>query len=168
MQLTDADVRAILDLLDATSFNELHLETDRFRLSLRRSETGWMEESAIITAPKLLANTSPTTPGGTLPSEGDAAKGATSAVEGAVEIRAPLPGTFYRAPKPGSPPFVEIGSLVEADTVLALVETMKLMNSVVAGVPGRVVEIRPQDAEFVDQHAVLVLITPLEREPESK
>jgi acetyl-CoA carboxylase biotin carboxyl carrier protein len=71
-----------------------------------------------------------------------------------------LPGTFYRSPKPGSAPFVEVGSRVEVDTVLALVETMKLMNSVVAGLRGRVVEICARDAEFVEQHAVLLRIAP--------
>jgi acetyl-CoA carboxylase biotin carboxyl carrier protein len=158
MQLTDGDVRVILELLDATAFNELHLETDQFRLTLRRAEAGWTEESAILTAPAPLAAAA-TPPGGasvgSLPRIADA-----RAVEGLVEIRAPLPGTFYRSPKPGSAPFVEVGGRVEVDTVLALVETMKLMNSVVAGLRGRVVEICARDAEFVEQHAVLLRIAP--------
>ena len=56
-------------------------------------------------------------------------------------VRAPLPGTFYRAPRPGAAPFVEVGSRVSADTVVGIVETMKLMNSVHAGVAGTVAEI---------------------------
>jgi acetyl-CoA carboxylase biotin carboxyl carrier protein len=57
------------------------------------------------------------------------------------EVRAPLVGTFYRAPQPGAEPFVQVGSRVEETTVVGIVETMKLMNPVLAGVAGTVVEI---------------------------
>jgi acetyl-CoA carboxylase biotin carboxyl carrier protein len=65
-------------------------------------------------------------------------------------------GSFYRAPKPGAAPFVEIGTQVSADTVVAIIETMKLMNSVYAGAAGRVVEICVGDGGFVEQHQVLM------------
>ena len=73
-------------------------------------------------------------------------------------MRAPLPGTFYRAPMPGAPPFVEVGSRVEPDTVVAIVETMKLMNSVPAGAGGTVAEILLANAEFAERDAVLMRI----------
>ncbi|MGS0014447.1 acetyl-CoA carboxylase biotin carboxyl carrier protein, partial [Escherichia coli] len=57
-----------------------------------------------------------------------------------VNVPAPLLGTFYRAPKPGAPPFVEIGAKVEADTIIGIIEVMKLMNTVRAGVRGVVTE----------------------------
>ena len=79
---------------------------------------------------------------------------------GLMEIRAPLPGTFYRAPKPGADPYVEVGSRVEEDTVVGLVETMKLFNSVHANVRGEVVEFLIDDAEPADQDAVLILVRP--------
>ena len=66
------------------------------------------------------------------------------------EVTAPLLGTFYRAPKPGAPPFVERGSAVEPDTVIAIIEVMKLMNSVRAGVQGTVVDILPADGALVE------------------
>jgi acetyl-CoA carboxylase biotin carboxyl carrier protein len=61
-----------------------------------------------------------------------------------------LGGTFYRAPKPGSAPFVEIGSAVEEDSVIAIIEVMKLMNTVRAGVKGVVTEILPADETLVE------------------
>ena len=73
-------------------------------------------------------------------------------------MRAPLLGTFYRAPRPGAPPFVDLGSIVEEDTVVGIVETMKLMNSVAAGVSGTVTEILLGNAEFAEQGAVLMRI----------
>jgi acetyl-CoA carboxylase biotin carboxyl carrier protein len=75
-----------------------------------------------------------------------------------VAVRAPLPGTFYRAPRPGAEPFVEVGSRVSADTVVCIVETMKLMNSVHAGVDGVVAEICLGNAEFVANGATLMRI----------
>ena len=75
-----------------------------------------------------------------------------------VVVRAPLPGTFYRAPRPGAAPFVEVGSHVGADTVIGIVETMKLMNSVPAGVAGVVAEFCVANAELAAQGAVLLRI----------
>ena len=73
-------------------------------------------------------------------------------------VRAPLPGTFYRAPRPGAAPFVEVGTRVSADTVIGIVETMKLMNSVPAGVAGTVAEICLANAEFAAHGATLMRI----------
>ena len=73
-------------------------------------------------------------------------------------VRAPLPGTFYRAPRPGAAPFVEAGSRVGPDTVVGIVETMKLMNSVTAGVDGTVAEICLGNAEFAALGATLLRI----------
>jgi acetyl-CoA carboxylase biotin carboxyl carrier protein len=75
-----------------------------------------------------------------------------------VAVRAPLPGTFYRAPRPGAAPFVEVGSRVGADTVVGIVETMKLMNSVTAGVGGTVAEICLGNAEFAANGVTLLRI----------
>jgi acetyl-CoA carboxylase biotin carboxyl carrier protein len=75
-----------------------------------------------------------------------------------VAVRAPLPGTFYRAPRPGAAPFAEVGSRVGADTVIGIVETMKLMNSVPAGVAGVVAEFCVANAELVAQGAALLRI----------
>ena len=77
---------------------------------------------------------------------------------GLAAVRAPLPGTFYRAPRPGAAPFVEVGSQVDADTVIGIVETMKLMNSVHAGVAGVVAGFCVANAEFAAQGAVLLRI----------
>ncbi len=66
------------------------------------------------------------------------------------DVAAPLLGTFYRAPKPGAPPFVEVGAHVEADTIVAIIEVMKLMNTVRAGVRGTVTEILVADGALVE------------------
>ena len=77
---------------------------------------------------------------------------------GWIEVRAHLPGTFYRASKPGAPPFVEIGSFVEKDSVVGILETMKLMNAVHAQAGGEIVEICCDNAQFAEKDAVLMRI----------
>jgi acetyl-CoA carboxylase biotin carboxyl carrier protein len=74
------------------------------------------------------------------------------------EVTAPLLGTFYRAPKPGAAPFVEVGSMVEADTIVGILEVMKLMNTVRAGVSGRVSEIGARDGALVEFGEILMRV----------
>jgi acetyl-CoA carboxylase biotin carboxyl carrier protein len=73
-------------------------------------------------------------------------------------VTAPLPGTFYRAPRPGAEPFVRVGGKVARDTVVAIIETMKLMNSVHAGATGRVARICVDNGEFTPLGKTLMLI----------
>lgn len=70
-------------------------------------------------------------------------------------VASPLVGTFYRAPSPGSAPFVEVGDVVRAGQQLAIVEAMKLMNSITAELPGRVTAIKAADGEMVEFDQVL-------------
>jgi acetyl-CoA carboxylase biotin carboxyl carrier protein len=171
MELDDADVRAILQLLDASAFDELQVQTDRFKLTLRRAEgAAWTGETRTLGVPRELPYSAPdaATPGATVASTAPAASGATPGASGAsgpaeahlVAVYSPLPGTFYRSPKPGAPPFVDQGGRVEPDTVVAIVETMKLMNSVYAGTAGRIAEICASDAEAVTPQSVLMRIEP--------
>ena len=74
------------------------------------------------------------------------------------EVRAPLLGTFYRAPKPGAPPFVEVGARVEPDSVIGIIEVMKLMNAVRAGTRGVVRDIRARDGALVEYGETLLLV----------
>ena len=78
-------------------------------------------------------------------------------------VRAPLLGTFYRAPRPGAPPFVEVGASVEPDTIVGIIEVMKLMNTVRAGARGVVREIRARDGVLVEYGETLLTLGP--REP---
>ncbi len=158
MKLTNDDVQDILQLANVSSFNELNLQTSNFKLSLRRSGDGeWTQSSQLLSAPNLLE---PLAGASVAASAPDTVKSTHASVDGLIDVRTPLLGTFYRSPKPGSPPFVEVGSQVEKNTVVAIIETMKLMNSVYAGISGTVVEICIDDAQFADHDAVLMRIQP--------
>jgi acetyl-CoA carboxylase biotin carboxyl carrier protein len=74
-------------------------------------------------------------------------------------VSAPLLGTFYRAPKPGAPPFVEVGSRVAEDTIVGIIEVMKLMNTVRAGVRGKVIQILARDGALVEYGETLLHVS---------
>jgi acetyl-CoA carboxylase biotin carboxyl carrier protein len=175
VNLTNEDVADILALLDSLPYDEFDLQTPRFRLTLRRAPGGgWTEESQVLDAPTAVTPTPTAAAGGTPVTGRDIRAGGAAvaaagmaadeerggAAAGLVAVPAPLPGTFYRAPRPGAPPFVEVGDEVSEDTVVAIVETMKLMNSVHAGTRGRVAGICLANAEPTARGATLMWIAP--------
>jgi acetyl-CoA carboxylase biotin carboxyl carrier protein len=168
VDLTNADVQDILHLLDGLPFSELSLETARFRLSLRRgADGGWAQALEVLGQPNVLPTASDrraaTEPPAEARSAGENSAAENSAAEAGsgadlTDVRTPLLGTFYRAPRPGAPPFVTVGAVVAPDTVVGIIETMKLMNSVTAGVSGAIAEIVLADGEFAEQGTVLMRI----------
>lgn len=132
MALTDDDVREILRLIDESELDELRIETAQFKLHVVRGA------GALPAEPAEPAR------------EAAAPASAAPASDGAsATIAAPMPGTFYRAEGPGMAPFVEVGAEVEPDTVVCIIEIMKMMNSVPAGVSGTIVEVCAEDAQLV-------------------
>jgi acetyl-CoA carboxylase biotin carboxyl carrier protein len=132
MALTDEDVREILRLIDESAVAELHVETEGFVLHVTRDAGEAPRPAAPESAPG----------------------------EGLVTIEAPMIGTFYRAPGPGEPPFVEVGSTIEPTTVVCIIEVMKMMNSVPAGVAGAVVEVCRENAQPVEYGQPLFRVRP--------
>ena len=84
---------------------------------------------------------------------------AAPSADGARTIAAPMPGTFYRAERPGEAPFVDVGTAVEPDTVVGIIEIMKMMNTVEAGVAGTVVEVCAENAQLVKDGEPLFKVT---------
>ena len=81
--------------------------------------------------------------------------------DGLAEVTAPTVGTFYRAPAPGDDPFVDVGSTVDEDSVVCIVEVMKLMSSVTAGMRGTIAEVCVENAAPVQYGDVLFRVRPL-------
>jgi acetyl-CoA carboxylase biotin carboxyl carrier protein len=166
VQLNPEDVQDIVKLLDSLPYDEFEVQTDTLRVVLRRAgRDGWTQESRVLRSPNIATADVPDVvadqPTDQLAGQPAGQPAADVPVPpGMLAIRAPLPGTFYRAPKPGAAPYVDVGVRVDEDTVIGLVETMKLFNSVYANARGVVVEFLVDDAEFADQEAVLVLVQP--------
>ena len=123
-------MKEILRLVDEAGYGHFELETPRFSIRFRR-------DSATAAEPAPAA-----------------------AADGLVDVVAPMVGTFYRSPAPGERPFVEIGSPVNADTQVCILEVMKLMSSVAAGVDGVVAEVCRENGVAVEFGDVLFRVRP--------
>ena len=170
MTLTAADVAEIMRLVEQSKFDELSLEIDGVKLTLRRSGASGEIAQSMTTQSSLLNAAATATPRSDAP-RSDASRAAASIERTAAlsvaaglsdanlsDITSPMLGTFYRAPKPGSAPFVEIGSVVDEDSVIAIIEVMKLMNTVRAGAKGVITEILPADETLVEFGEVLMRV----------
>jgi len=172
--LTAADVAEIMRLVEESGFDELNLEVEGLKISLKRGSAGnagslpsavgaaGASASALPASAEASRERAPDAdaagrPAPVLPVRGQQA-GAATAGPGIQDVPSPLLGTFYRAPKPGAPPYVEVGSRVEKDTVVAIIEVMKLMNTVRAGVNGTVAQILAQDGSLVEFGEALLRI----------
>jgi len=80
--------------------------------------------------------------------------------DGQVAIPAPLRGIFYRAPRPGAEPFVDVGTQVQEDTVVCIIEVMKLMHSITAGVKGTITAVCAENGEAVEKGQPLFMVRP--------
>ena len=143
MALSDDDVREILRLIDDSELSELRVETEGLSLHVVRGGPAPPPE----------------------PEPHDGAQGPAAAVDGggvgdAATIESPMLGVFYRAPSPGAPPFVEVGTRVEPDSIVCLIEVMKMMNSIPAGLSGTVVEVVAVNAEPVEYGEALFRVRP--------
>src|SRR5690242_346949 len=140
MSLTDEDVREILRLIDESDLDELHIETENFVLHVSKGAGG--------AAPPTRTPERPEQPRSEPSSDG------------AHTIDSPMLGTFYRAERPGADPFVDVGTEVEPDTIVAIIEVMKMMNSVPAGITGTIAEVCCDNASLVEYGQPLFRVDP--------
>jgi acetyl-CoA carboxylase biotin carboxyl carrier protein len=144
-ELTYEDLLQIVELIKSAShFSEFRLKVGDIEVSLRRSDGAAPAPAAPQQQPAATAES---------PVE-------RAFPEGLTVVRAPMVGTFYRAPSPGAPPYVEVGSAVEPETQVGIIEVMKLMNAIEAGARGVVKEILAANAEPVEHGQALMLIEP--------
>ena len=165
-KLTQADVQEILNLVESAAHVvdfSLKYGDVEVRIS-RRDPAEGMQPAVAHAVPAGPARPNvpnvpdaPAAPAGT--AKASAAK-APGVPPGMVAIKAPMVGTFYRASAPGAVPFVEVGQKVAPDSVVCIIEVMKLMSSISAGIAGSVKEIRVADSEPVQFGQVLIVIEP--------
>ena len=150
MSLSLADLDQIMKLFDASNFSEMKLEAGELKLHLRKAGAG----APPVAAAPAPAATEPVVPAHAAP----AAHALPPLGPGEIDVLSPLLGVYYRAPKPGQPPFVEVGQFVEDDTIVGIVEVMKLMNTVRAGASGVITAIHAPNAEMVEFEQPLIRI----------
>lgn len=172
MSLTPEDIRALVDAFEASNWDELSLQYGDTRLDLSRHgrPPQGSPASAPPSAPAVAAAPAapaPTPSPAAAPSASSApmtsaapARGGESPQIAGHRVTSPSLGLFWRSPQPGAPPFVEVGQRVDAEDTVCIVEVMKLMNHVKAGVSGTVVAIEVENGAMVEFAAPLVIIEP--------
>lgn len=155
--LTYDDLVQLVELIKSAShFSEFRLKSGDIEVSLKRRTEGMPQRSVEAqAAPSAAATAAP------MPAQAGKARDIHRDIpDGLVAVRAPMVGTFYHAPSPGAPPFVEVGQAVAPDTIIGIVEVMKLMNSIEAGEHGVVREFLVANAAPVEHGEALVLLEP--------
>lgn len=171
MEVSLDDLARILAIVDDSHYAELTLETGDLRLEVRKqpaagesampgglptgSRTSIEGHSRPPAEPEALHSPAPVPP---RPAE-------ELVPAGLAAVRAPMLGTFYRAPSPGLPPFAVEGQLLEPRDTIGLIEVMKLFSTIPAGVSGRVVRFVAENGSLVELDQPLVLIEPMEGSP---
>jgi acetyl-CoA carboxylase biotin carboxyl carrier protein len=166
MELTEDDVLHILKLIDESKFDYFQLEVGELKITVSKGDPIPLAPTAAHSAP---VSQSPNAAAVEVPKATPSAQAAQSAAsniaakaaaEGLLPITAPLLGTFYVAPEPGAPPFVQVGTAITEDTTVGLIEVMKVFNSVRANVRGTVTQVVAQNGQFVEYGQTLFLVKP--------
>ena len=146
MELTDEDVREIIDLIDSSKFDYFEIEYRGLKLTVSKTTVAPARTAAPATAPA--------------PEPALGPRKHREIPAGLAAIPAPMVGTFYPAPEPGAPPFVRAGDRVEPDTTVGLIEVMKVFTAVTAGIGGTIADALAGDSRGVEYGEPLFLVRP--------
>ena len=150
------DIKAIIDLMKKNSITEFELERQDSKIRLKRGFNGSPSSPASYEEPAPLPSVQPmiaapsAVPAGNTP----------VVVTGEVEIKSPMIGTFYRAPSPEAASYIEIGSEVNPDTVVCIIEAMKVMNEIKAETKGVITQVLVENAKPVEFGQPLFKVRP--------
>lgn len=169
MDLTQKDVLQILRIMDESHYEQLHLELGELKLIVNKGSVPGLSQNsqgfpppAFVPVPKdvskpVQADLSTEKP---LLKKGVEVVDEAVDPEGLIPIRSPMLGTFYRAPKPGDPYFVEEGQIVNEETSVCIIEVMKLFSTIHSGLQGRITKICADDGQLVEYNQILFLVEP--------
>ncbi len=133
------EIKALIDLMQKNGLTAFEMEKDGFRISLAK-ETGY--GPALAYAP-------PAAPAAAVPAPVEAAPAEATPVVAGKEIASPMVGTFYTSASPESPAFVTVGQQVTPDTVVCIIEAMKVMNEIKAEQAGTITEVAAENGQPV-------------------
>lgn len=168
------ELRELLAAIAQTDIAELTLKSADFELTVRKGvhpapitdstlgSPGGIAASEFVTVPPAtsIVSATPTPASAAHPSETEKAPPATAASHKWEEVKSPMVGTFYRAPGPDEPPYVETGDRIRVGQTVCIIEAMKLMNEIEAEVSGQIVEILVENGDSVEYGQTLMRINP--------
>jgi acetyl-CoA carboxylase biotin carboxyl carrier protein len=143
------DIKAIIDLMQKNDLSVFEMEKDGFRLKLQKGAL----DQPLLSPPIMVS--APNVSGGTSGAEATRALEKTGGVSSLKDIVSPMVGTFYRGASPESPPFADVGTTVNEDTVVCIIEAMKVMNEIKAETSGVIAEVMVENGKPVQFGQVL-------------
>lgn len=152
------DIQKLLEFISKTDLGEVNIETSELKLSVKRSSG--VEAPQIITTVAPPVAPAPVVAAQPVAAPAPAEPVAEAAPSNLVEIKSPMIGTFYRAPSPDKPSFVEIGDDISPGKVICVLEAMKLFNEIEAEISGKIVKVLVEDATPVEYDQPLFLVEP--------
>ena len=155
------DIKAIIDLMKKNSLSEFELERADFKIKLKRGSSGGTEETQVSYPVALPGGGITVLPSAAFPTNPAAGAHAAAANNGESEIASPMIGTFYRAPSPDAANYVEVGAEVNPDTVVCIIEAMKVMNGIKAESKGVITQILVENAKPVEFGQPMFKIRPV-------
>jgi acetyl-CoA carboxylase biotin carboxyl carrier protein len=153
------DIKAIIELMKKNGLSEFELERQDFKIKLKRAPNGGSAAVGAYEEPAVVAYAQPSAvaaPPGVAPAQVKPLAAATPELD----INSPMIGTFYRAPSPDSAPYVEVGAEVNPDTVVCIIEAMKVMNEIKAEAKGVITQILVENAKPVEFGQPLFKVRP--------
>ena len=161
------DIKVIVDLMKKNAVSEFEMEEGDFKIKLKRdsgkprkSETAVVQEAAPMILPAAAPAPVAAPVATAAPAPAAAPAAAPAPVAEGPEVKSPMIGTFYRKPSPDADSYVEVGSVVEPDTVVCIIEAMKVMNEIKAEVKGTIAEVLVEDGKPVEYGQALFRIEP--------
>jgi len=139
------EIKEMITLMNENALTELEVEKDGMRIRLKKGLSGAIEKAV-----EQIGAASP-----------PPAKAGEAPAKNTIDIKAPMVGTFYRAPSPDAAPYVNIGDVVEPGQVVCIIEAMKLMNEIKSEVRGKIVDIPIENGEPIEYGHVLFVLEPL-------
>ncbi|MCG8391332.1 MAG: acetyl-CoA carboxylase biotin carboxyl carrier protein [Cytophagales bacterium] len=158
------EIRDLIDFISQTGLNEVNIETEEIKLSIKRTPDVKTKivESGVAAVPAsqmpVPAVAAAPAPVPEAPKAED--PGAGAGTQNYVEVKSPMIGTFYRSPNPDSPAFVAVGDKIEKGQTVCIVEAMKLFNEIESEVSGTIVKVMVENSSPVEYDQVLFLVDP--------
>lgn len=159
------EIQELINFLSESGLEEVNIETDNFKVSIKRSAEQTVIASAApapVAAAPAPAAPAPTPAPAPQAAPAPAADGGSAPASDSnlIEIKSPMIGTFYRSANPESPAFVEVGSSVKAGDAVCIIEAMKLFNEIESEVSGKIVKVLVDNAQPVEYDQPLFLVDP--------
>ena len=144
------EIKDMISLMNENSLTELEIEKEGMRIRLKKGSSGNFERAVEYIAPQAVpAHQGKPVNASEIPDK-----------RNTVDVKAPMVGTFYRAPSPEAPPYVNIGDVINVGQVICIIEAMKLMNEIKSEVKGKVIDIQTDNAEPVEFGQILLVVEP--------